>query len=512
MPDSSPLRQGHDPVLRPVLRVGVRVGALTLGGLTPQAVRLLAGLLADPVLAVRVFSVPAPESEPLSAALGAVLAAERLLVPAPRRTALPDLPVFRLEPAAAVRDAALDVILDLGGGAVDDGLAKAAAHGLWRVAAAPLRDVIAGATCTEATLLRHGGGVGPARIIARAVYDTKPLATHNAAYVFEKSAQVILREVKRLALQGVVADLGPEVLPAPVTPSGARAYLRQTAGKTVERLGKWVERRRGIVRQGFTLRIGHGAPLNFDPAVARPVKMPEGGLWADPFLIAQDRAVYCFFEDVDPVAGRGHISVGRVTEAGLAEVQVALKMPHHMSYPFVFHHDGALLMMPEVHAAGRLEIWRCTGFPTKWELYSTAFEGTPVADSTLLERDGVWWLFTHISRDRFGDFCSDLHVFRVDGPQLTGLVPHRLNPVVTDASTARGGGRIHAAEGRLLRFSQDNSAGSYGGALNVMEILRLDLEHYEERRLRHITPDFAPGLSGTHHFDALDGWFVIDVR
>jgi hypothetical protein len=45
-----------------------------------------------------------------------------------------------------------------------------------------------------------------------------------------------------------------------------------------------------------------------------------------------------------------------------------------------------------------------------------------------------------------------------------------------------------------------------------MEILRLDLDHYEERRLRHITPDFAPGLIGCHHFDALDGWCVIDVR
>jgi hypothetical protein len=92
------------------------------------------------------------------------------------------------------------------------------------------------------------------------------------------------------------------------------------------------------------------------------------------------------------------------------------------------------------------------------------------------------------------------------------MVPHRLNPVVTDASVARGGGRIHRVGERVLRFSQDNSTGSYGGALNVMEITRLDLEHYEERRVRHITPGFAPGVIGCHHFDAVDGWVVIDVR
>jgi hypothetical protein len=45
-----------------------------------------------------------------------------------------------------------------------------------------------------------------------------------------------------------------------------------------------------------------------------------------------------------------------------------------------------------------------------------------------------------------------------------------------------------------------------------MEITRLDLEHYEERRVRHITPGFAPGVIGCHHFDAVDGWVVIDVR
>lgn len=496
--------------------IGVLVPALDLKAFPAQAVRLLAGLLEDGSVTVRVFAATEPLHEPVSAAVSLVLAVERLAVPTPRRTALPQIAGIAVEPRAAARLAGLDLVLDLGGGAVDKGLAAAALHGLWRVEAQPLQAAFAGSTFTRARLVRHGATPSERRLIARAVYDTKPLATHNAAYVWEKSAQVILREVKRCAQTGGLADLGLDDMGSDQqgqTPAaGALAYLRQTASKTLHRVRKWVEVRRGKYRQGFTLRMGRGSALDFDPATAWTVPIPAGGLWADPFLIAHEGALYCFFENVDPAVGRGHISVGRVTETGLADVQTALKMAHHMSYPFVFHHEGALMMMPEVHAAGRLEIWRCTGFPSQWELYATAFKGTPVADSVLLQRDGVWWLFTHVSRDRFGDFCSDLHVFRVDGPQLTGLVAHRLNPVVTDASTARGGGRIHVAEGRLLRFSQDNAAGSYGGALNVMEITALDLDHYEERRLRHITPDFAPGLIGCHHFDAVDGVFVIDVR
>lgn len=480
------------------LRVGVLVPA---GALSAQAVRLLAGLLAEPGLAIRLLAAPQADTEPLSWLARAILAVERRFLPHPRRLALPAIP------ALPVGTGNLDLAIDLGGGAVDAAL-SGLPHGLWRIAAAPVQAALVGAPLTEALLIRHAPE--GARIIARAVYDTKPLASHNAAYVAEKVAQMILREVKRLAI-GASPDLGP-VTPGVQRAAGVTRYITRTAGKTLTRLRKALALRRGRIVQGFSLRIGQGSASSFDPVATHPVPMPPNSLWADPFLIAHDGAVWCFFEDYDPIAGRGHISAGRVTDTGLADVQPALKQPHHMSFPLVFAHDGAVYMMPEVHGAGRLEIWRCTDFPGGWELHATAFAGTSVVDSVLLNRDGDWWLFTHISNDSFDDYCSDLHVFRVDGPGLSGLVPHRLNPVVTSSATARGGGRVHIDGTRLLRFSQDNSGGSYGHGLNVMEITRLDLDHYEERRLRHISPDFLPGLIGCHHFDAVDGVFVIDVR
>lgn len=475
------------------LRVGIRLPG---GVLTPQAVRLLAGLAGDAAFQVRVFAGPLAEGEGLSPMQRAVLAVERQLVPVPQRRPLPEVADVVIEPEVA---AGLAVMVDLAGGPPDATLAQE----VWRVRAAPLAAVLAGALFTEAVLMAGD------RVLARAVYDAKPLASHNAAFVSEKSAQMVLRELKRRAMGGL-HDPG---VPGPaVVAGGAVGYVLRTAVKAVNRVRKRVALRRGKLVQGFSLRLGYGTAAAFDPSALRSVAMPPNSLWADPFLIAHEGAVHCFFEDVDPVAGRGHISVGRVTEAGISDVRVAMRQPHHMSYPFVFHHEGQLLLMPEVHAAGRLEVWRCVDFPGEWVLHATALEGTPVCDSVLFERDGEWWLFTHITADRFGDFCSDLHVFRVDGPGLTGLVPHRLNPVVTDSSVARGGGRVHREGGRMLRFSQDNTTGSYGGALNVMEITRLDLNHYEERRVRHITPGFEPGLTGCHHCDAVDGWVVMDVR
>ncbi|WP_102110343.1 glucosamine inositolphosphorylceramide transferase family protein, partial [Oceaniglobus roseus] len=390
-------------------------------------------------------------------------------------------------------------------------------HGLWRVVSesgeSPAATAAAGRPHTDVALVCFRGAGAAPRVIARAVYDTKPLASHNGAYVREKSAQMILREVARCLRDGTPADLGP--LPAVATPPppALPGYVGRSLRGGYLRLRHRIAGKQGYLPRAFGLKIGRGTAADFDPLAARPVPMPRISLWADPFLIRRGEETWCFFEDVDPARGFGHISAGRVTEQGLVDVQTVMRQPHHMSFPFVFWHEGELLMMPEVHAAGRLEIWRCTDFPGKWDLYSTAFEGTPCADSVLFRRGEEWWLFTHQSRDSFGDFCSDLHIYRVDGPALNRLVPHRLNPVVTDAATARGGGRIHVTDdGRVLRFSQDNSGGSYGWGLNAMEILRLDLDHYEERRVRHVRPDFAPGLIGCHHFDASDGWFVIDVR
>lgn len=498
------------------LEVCVLVPATTVAAFSPQAVRLVAGLMSDPRYNLRLCSAPAHPARPLRPAITGLLAIERWLLPVPKRTPLPVLPAFPLEPRETLGNATADVVIDLSRGPMDRHSASKAHHGTWRIVdrpgASPLAASLAGAPASEALLIRDTGDGATARLVARATYDTKPLATHNVAYVAEKSAQMVLRELARCARDGTPADLGPAPTFGAGPLPGPLGYAARTLREATRRALAKIAHRRGRFGDSFQLRLGRGSLDSFDPADATDLPIPGTVLCADPFLIDHAGALWCFFEDVDPANGRGHISVGRVTGTGLADVQVALRQPHHMSFPFVFHHDGALLMVPEVHAAGRLEVWRSTEFPSGWELHATAFEGVPVADSVLFQRDGVWWLFTHISRDSFGDYCSDLHVFQVDGPALTRIVPHRLNPVVTDASTARGGGRVHVDGGRLIRISQDNSGAGYGYGFNVMEITRLDLDHYEERRLRHITPDFAPGLSGCHHLDVADGWFVIDVR
>ena len=499
---------------RPPLRVALVVAAPQR--LTPRDKRLLGGLCADPRFQVTLHAADTAGFGPpntLPMATQALLAVEQALVAVPRRNPPADPPSL---PCGTLADiGACDVIVDLADVAGLPGTAPGRARlGVWRLAPLPGEDPVAATMAGRPRacigLYQHLPGLAPG-LVATAIYDTKPLASLSQAFAAEKSAQLVLRELARAWRDGHAARLAPPA-PAPSGQASLTGYglrlARHVVGRALRRIGA----RLGRPDTPFALRTGTGTLPGFDPAATRPLPMPRGRFWADPFLIDHDGQTWCFFEEVHKFSRKGHISAGRLTDNGVADVRPVLQGDAHMSYPFVFRHGDDILLMPESHNRRRLEIWRARQFPDQWDLWRTAFEGTPVVDSVLFDNAGQWWLFTHISRDTFGDFCSDLHLFMVDGPALSRITPHPLNPVVIDSSSARGAGRVIAQDGRIFRLSQDNSGGVYGYGLNVMEITSLSPTDYAERRARHVTPDFVPGLAGCHHYDQAGGRFIIDAR
>ncbi len=475
--------------------------------------RLLDHLTADPRYEVSALWHAAPPTVPPTLSERIRAAFENRAVPVP-----PAYVPRHWHPAAALPQPdeapAADVIVDFSHSGIPEAVTTAAGQGLWRVSSylpgAGIADAVAGRPVTRVDLIRTLPDGGQ-QAISHAVYDTKFLARRNAGYIREKSVQLIIHALACLHRDGKVT-----VAPGPATEKAARASLTgygyRTAREVAYRIADKASARLGGSPGGFGLRIGTGDITSFDPASGIDVPMPKGHFWADPFLMVHENRVFCLFEDFDYDTGLGQIGAGVLTDRGMDDLGRAFSASHHLSFPFVFRHQGEIFMMPETHQAGRLEIWRATGFPLQWTLHATAFEGTGLADTVLFTRDGAWWMLTGLCNDSFGDFCGELHLFRTSGPDLSWMEPHPLNPVVIGADTARGGGRVHDVGGRLLRVSQDNSGGIYGWGLNVMEIERLSPTEYAERRVRHVTPDFAPGLVGCHHFDCAGGRWILDVR
>lgn len=415
----------------------------------------------------------------------------------------------------------LDVLLDLTGWCGEGLDPSSVRQGVWftdsvgpQRGMAGFRGVARGWDIATLSLFRRvqrGSGPEP---IATAAVNPKYLATRNELFLKEKSVTLILRELRRLALTGRAGRLPDRTFEPVQRPRASEfiRYLGKVAAETVRRLVEKALGRVGFRPGMFMIQSLTGELLGFDPALGR-ANLPRANVYqADPFLWQREGRTYCFFEDYDYRSATGHICVGVIDGGLLSEVRTAIRPGYHLSFPFVFEHHGQLYMMPESCAKKRIEIWRCTTFPDRWELHSTAMEGVSTADSSIAEIDGQWWLFTNVSTDPFGDMNSELHVFRLDGPNLESITPHLLNPVMFDARCARNAGRVIRQGEVYYRPAQENSHGTYGYGINLMRIETLSLGEYRETLARRIQPDFAPGLIGCHHLDVRGGVIVFDVR
>lgn len=394
-------------------------------------------------------------------------------------------------------------------------LDSAPPEGVWRLTSfAPgagtgaARD---GAAVTQVALLRHRAGAAP-EVLATAAYERKFLASRNAAFIREKSVQMVEQALARLALGRPFEPAPPPVPERAMSTGDLPGYALRTGAELIRRSGAELGKRLGHRANRFVLRVGHGGPDAFDPSTSAVILPPKGQFWADPFLFEEAGTTWLFYEGFDDAEGRGHLAVGRLEADSLVPVGRVMDAAHHLSFPFVFRWGDEILMIPETHQSRRVEVWRATAFPLGWERVATGLEGLAAVDTVVFERNGQWWLLTNICRDSFGDFCAELHAYMIDSPMLDGLRPHPLNPVVIDTRTARGAGRVLEVGGRLIRASQNNSHGVYGYGLNLMEIEALGPTEYRERVLRQITPETLPGIAGCHHIDFGGGRFVIDVR
>ncbi|MCI0548615.1 MAG: formyl transferase, partial [Candidatus Rokubacteria bacterium] len=195
-------------------------------------------------------------------------------------------------------------------------------------------------------------------------------------------------------------------------------------------------------------------------------------------------------------SGKGVIAwMQRVAPGRFTQPETVLQGPHHLSYPYVFEHEGAVWMIPETAQARRIELYRARAFPRSWERVAVLLDEVNAVDATLLRHDRCWWMFANIG-EAGSSTWDELFAFHADSP-LGPWKPHAANPVKSDVRSARPAGRLFRREGRLIRPAQDCSR-SYGGSLALCEVLELTPTRYRERVIAEIGPEWLPGNLGFH--------------
>lgn len=238
---------------------------------------------------------------------------------------------------------------------------------------------------------------------------------------------------------------------------------------------------------------------------------PQDRFWADPHILHRDDRYYIFLEEYLYHTQKGRISVFEMDEQGNYEApEVILDKPYHLSYPFVFEYRGITYMIPESSDNQTIELYECMEFPHKWVFKMNLMEDIRAVDSTLVRRDGKWWLFANVAEHEGVSLDDELFLFYADDLETQAWQPHPLNPIISDVRRARPAGKIFERDGRLYRPSQDGSR-IYGYGFNFNEIVTLNEDDYQEREVLRVRPDWDKSLIATHTFAHADQLTVIDV-
>lgn len=252
-------------------------------------------------------------------------------------------------------------------------------------------------------------------------------------------------------------------------------------------------------------------PVQF--AQAPYVFLPDRGdraYAADPFGLWRDNHLTVFVEHFDFHNRHGVIAAYHYDAAlTLLDTREVLRLPWHVSFPLVFEHDGAALMLPEQSLSGHVSLYRAQEYPWRWTPHAHLLD-FPLVDVTLFQQDDAWWLLgTPPNR------LQSTHLLAFSADALTG--PYRAhpgNPVICDQSRARPAGTVFGVDGALYLPTMDCRS-TYGAAVTINRLDRLSAIAFETTPVSRIEASLwsTPYRHGLHMLSAAGpSHTLIDVK
>lgn len=240
---------------------------------------------------------------------------------------------------------------------------------------------------------------------------------------------------------------------------------------------------------------------------------PKDRFWADPCVVYKNERYFVFFEELmyKSANSKGHLCVMEIDKKGVSSPPtIILKQPYHLSYPFVFEHDGEYYMIPESEEDSTIQLYMAVNFPYEWKFLMNLMEDVKAVDTTLFIKDNKFWLFTNIREISGASYSEELFLFSSDHLLSKTWQRHPCNPVVSDVKSARPAGRLFYHKEKLYRPSQDCSF-RYGYSTVINEVLVLDEKNYKEYKVSDIRPNWDEDVVATHSLSFDHGLCVIDA-
>lgn len=177
------------------------------------------------------------------------------------------------------------------------------------------------------------------------------------------------------------------------------------------------------------------------------------------------------------------------------------------SYPYVFEVGEELWLVPEQRQRRAIHAYRLNGKVEPLE--APIHEGIAAVDPTIVQHEGLWWLFCADQDDAPN---HSLRIFWAHEPRGPWKA-HARNPAKIDISGARPAGNFFMRDGVLHRPAQD-CTGRYGQALAIQRIDVLTPQEFHETTVARIDASILhrKGAIGTHTLSYGDGWVALDAQ
>jgi hypothetical protein len=238
---------------------------------------------------------------------------------------------------------------------------------------------------------------------------------------------------------------------------------------------------------------------------------PKDRFWADPFIVERNDKYYIFIEQLLFKENKGKIALIEMDKEGnYNEPKVVLEKDYHLSYPFIFEDKNELFMIPETAKNRTIELYKCIEFPYNWELVKTLVNDLYAVDTTILKKDGRYWMFCNIKENNEASSFNELFLFYSDALITDNWIPHPCNPIVSDVKSSRPAGRIFIKNDIIYRPAQDSSK-RYGYGMKIKEIVEIDENNYREIEVQSIYPNWEKNLLATHSLNNSGRLTIIDA-
>ena len=251
-----------------------------------------------------------------------------------------------------------------------------------------------------------------------------------------------------------------------------------------------------------------GSILSNDDTPFMEYKLDKGFWGADPLLFEYKNRIYLFFELFDVKKKKGSIACAEIVDGLIREYTIVLDLDYHLSFPFVFEHNGCVYMIPETGATKSIRLFKSTSFPYKWVEEKTIVNDIDSSDNIVYkDNQGNIFLIASIM-DGTPSFCHNEIYLLDDNLNIIKLIAK------TESSTngIRNAGQLFSFNGVFMRPGQECEDMNYGKGL-VFFVQLISTDKYSEEKTKTIFPSDVSLLSdGIHTYSSTSRFEVIDSK